>query len=238
MIPTIRSIVPCLVVVWLGAGLVSVAVAESAPADRGFLGFRFELEPFEAPLTEMVVTGLYPGGPAERAGLRVGDRVQRLNGVAFRFTTVAQARSAFDWVVVGEPVDVTVERSDEAGSKTSELRLTPDPLPAAVFDYEDRARSQAAMRDAILALRQGARRGGALLEIERRSVDELVLRIDPGAAAEERLDPSVLGLPLFARVAPQIIALKTGERLALDLVVDGERLVVRPRVRSDASVEH
>ena len=110
------------------------AEAETAEvAARGFLGFHFA---YRASLEVLEVLALYPEGPAEKAGLRVGDRVTEVNGVRFRFTSELELNEAFDWIRPGETVELTVER----GGGVETLALVASELPESIRRRKDEKR--------------------------------------------------------------------------------------------------
>lgn len=84
---------------WLALGLLASSMPAQA-AERGFIGVRYDyaVEGFllNPRLTEVVITGVVPGSPADHAGIGVGDRVVEVNGHAIRgarlLSFVAQAR--------------------------------------------------------------------------------------------------------------------------------------------------
>ena len=82
---------------------------------RGWLGVSVEPVnaqlPSGAPIESLVVSGIAPAGPAEKAGIRIGDIITHINGepvIDGRITTreIAQLRP-------GESVDITVQRGEE-----------------------------------------------------------------------------------------------------------------------------
>lgn len=88
-------------------------------ARRGVLGLRLDLQ---APITSGVgVRSVTPGGPADRAGLRAGDVIVRVDGVALdRPETLSQMRFRASWEV---RVDVLRDGVSHA------LRVVPDGRP-------------------------------------------------------------------------------------------------------------
>ena len=83
----------------------------------GITGYRKRL----GPEAELLIHGLVPGGVAERAGLRAGDRILTIDGhVAFEY-----GRDELEEVFgAPEPVVLAVQRGDE----TLEVTLKPEPL--------------------------------------------------------------------------------------------------------------
>jgi regulator of sigma E protease len=78
--------------------------------------------------TEPVISGLMPGSPAERSGLRVGDRFEIANGKPVRrFEDIAVLLDS----IKGAPVPLVVRRG------TADVHLT---LPAVKYDPDDLGR--------------------------------------------------------------------------------------------------
>lgn len=80
----------------------------------------------EAPL--VVVTDVWPGSPAEKAGLRPGDRVLRVNGVQI---SPWQFRSLSQRLQPGDPMTLVVERDGEPVDLTVVAELRPDRVAVA-----------------------------------------------------------------------------------------------------------
>jgi serine protease Do len=73
----------------------------------------------------LVVTRVDPSGPAARAGLRVGDRIRRVNG---RVTnTVDDAQGSIYGAQVGDQLAIDYERDGKAGSLRITLEEAPKP---------------------------------------------------------------------------------------------------------------
>ena len=68
------------------------------------------------------LTSVHPGGPADRAGLRAGDRILSIGG-----TRIADSENPFFALRAGEPVRVVFERAGASSSAS----ITPAPLWAA-----------------------------------------------------------------------------------------------------------
>ncbi len=70
-----------------------------------------------------LIVAVHPGGPAQRAGFQVGDRILAINGiVATRFAEIIRMTAAIE---VGQPVIYRLGR----GSATSETTLVMDAIP-------------------------------------------------------------------------------------------------------------
>lgn len=79
------------------------------------------------------VDAVTPGGPAERAGLRAGDTITRIDGKPAG-TRDGASRNALWHAQAGKPIRLAVDR----GGKVHELRVTPERLQAS--DWQDIAR--------------------------------------------------------------------------------------------------
>ena len=103
----------------------TASTAQESPGQRGFLGFLFG---FHNGTESLEVLQLYPGGPAEVAGLEVGDVVVAFNGVSFRFASEIEARRAFDWIETGESIDLTVSRDGKEVVLSLVASRLPEPI--------------------------------------------------------------------------------------------------------------
>ncbi|HEX2814055.1 MAG TPA: RIP metalloprotease RseP [Sphingopyxis sp.] len=73
---------------------------------------------YGVPMTPPVVGGVQPGSAAEAAGLRVGDRIARINGQAMDTFGDIQRTVAYD---LGRPAEIEIER----GADRVDVRLQP-----------------------------------------------------------------------------------------------------------------
>lgn len=111
------------------ASMLSAAAAVAAPgaapngAQRGYFGWTWELTPEG---TAVLVTEV-PGGPAQRAGVRVGDSVVAFNGAGFKFDSNLAMLRGLEWVRPGVPVELALVRA----GKNLKIILVPDPFPTA-----------------------------------------------------------------------------------------------------------
>jgi hypothetical protein len=88
-----------------------------------FTGFSLEDSHFAASKA-LSVYALWIGSPADRAGLRVGDRVTHMNGV--RLTTLRQACTVFAAVAVtGDSLVLRVKPVASSGSGLARLLILP-----------------------------------------------------------------------------------------------------------------
>ncbi len=126
---------------------VSPLAAQSALPERsgtiaapqgGWIGIRVALSP-AAPTSgsrgfSVLVTGVFQGGPADRAGLLEGDRIVGVNGSAL--ANYGMWMSTLDQAAPGQSVRFTVER--QGGER--DVSLVTDPRPPSVGPALDVAR--------------------------------------------------------------------------------------------------
>jgi hypothetical protein len=96
------------------------ALSLEGPCDRPIAERKLGLHVGQNPedLTKWFATVVWPGGAADRAGVRVGDRIVSVDGAAFEPTRLA----ALDRDVAGKRVEVDVERSGQRMHFTIVLR--------------------------------------------------------------------------------------------------------------------
>lgn len=106
-----------------------------APANPGYLGATLDNMPENAQVTGVMVLKINPGGPAEKAGLAVGDRVVSLETVAV--TDLDQFARLMRNQVPGSRIKMTVERNGEPqevlvtlGQRPAAAETLPAPAPA------------------------------------------------------------------------------------------------------------
>ena len=124
-----------IVLSWCIAGIATVLFAFGAA--QYFAGPAIEIEWNRS---TGIVSSVHPGGPADRAGIREGDRIVSVGGVA-----VAGSVSPFYAIRAGAPVAITVER----GGRRSTVGVVPSTLASA------RARSMAIGGTAMLSALSG-----------------------------------------------------------------------------------
>ncbi len=116
------------------ARAVMTQIIEFGEVQRGRLGVEVadvtapvirELSLDRPPGRGSVVMGVEPGSSAERAGLKRGDIITRLNGTDVRDTRDLRNRLAL--IRRGEQVEVTYARGDR--SQTARLQLAAEPTP-------------------------------------------------------------------------------------------------------------
>ena len=161
----------------------------------------------------MTVVNIYPESPAARAGLRVGDVITHVNGVAFRFpdwtATVAQG-GPFSWVSPGERVRCTLVR----GGKTEEIEVVAAALPPEAAE-ERRQHQEKLIERRGPEVFDALARKGTLLRVERKAASGPLVVAADGLASDDAaalaffLDGSRLRL-LFTR-------LQAGETMKLRL---------------------
>lgn len=92
---------------------VLVGQVQGRPTAPGWVGLKFREIPREAPGQtgpRVLVYAVYPGSPAEEAGLRAGDRILRLNGVRASFPIIQSLSTRIE---PGDPWAFTVDRDGE-----------------------------------------------------------------------------------------------------------------------------
>jgi M6 family metalloprotease-like protein len=92
--------------------------AVGTPAVAGFVGLVVGADEKGRPVVEEVADG----SPAEQAGLKPGDPIEKVNGT--EVATAAAARDRLRGLTVGEPVTVTVRRDGQP----SDVAVTPRPV--------------------------------------------------------------------------------------------------------------
>jgi serine protease Do len=98
-------------------------LAEYARVRRAYLGLTTELTVPEGAKPSAVVSSLVAGGPAESAGVRVGDDIVSIGGRAT--PSPGAVRLAVEFAAVGAPIVVSIRRDGQ----TIDLEVTPTPTP-------------------------------------------------------------------------------------------------------------
>lgn len=98
--------------------------AAGAEGPRAFFGFVTHYETSASGQGAVLVRSVVPSGPAERAGLRAGDRIVAFNGVTFTFADEYQYMRSLEVFESGRKLTLTVDR----GGQKMLAELTPEPL--------------------------------------------------------------------------------------------------------------
>lgn len=101
-----------------------LAKMAAALKDRGWVGI--EMDDGSGRLT---LTRVVPGSPAEAAGLRAGDVLVALNGVAFGKENEAKVKAAYKAMTPGAKITYTVQRE----GKDREVEVALGKLPPEVM---------------------------------------------------------------------------------------------------------
>lgn len=200
----------------LFAGLLLQAPSPAAEEPAvGFLGIGFEQLTGEP--NPVRVFALYPGGPAERAGLRVGDLIVALDGGALRPLDHREALAAFRRFRPGEEVVVTVQRGD----RTFEASVTATDLPPEVARHQER------MLNASTESADGAMQLLRLLELasefELRRIDAngFEIRLGPAYTTAMEVSPELLAaLGTIGPIARALPGLQPGARMRFSMTHD------------------
>lgn len=153
---------------WLLAGLLSLMAAVTAPAAAGdaWLGISvsYQMDPSTGG-GRMTVATVYPEGPAATAGLKVGDVITEVHGVAFQFpdwtATVAKG-GPFTWVRSGERVRFSVSRH----GKAEVVEIVAAEMPPKIVEERRRHQEKVLVRRGPELLDRLARQG-SLLRLKR-----------------------------------------------------------------------
>ena len=95
------------------------------PEKAGWFGFRLEYQKYHR-RPWLIVAGLEPGGPAERAGLRLRDLIVSIDGSPVSFPRYVEALAFFLSVEPGKTVRLEVVREGQRFT----IPIAPEPLPA------------------------------------------------------------------------------------------------------------
>jgi carboxyl-terminal processing protease len=116
------------------------------PIPESYVGVGIQLD------TEMkggwYIRDVIPQGPAEAAGLRAGDRIDRVDGVSVRGMELDELSRRVRGLV-GTRVTLTIERYSEAG--TQDFTLTRQPIYPVQITYEDLGGGVALVRIPLFA---------------------------------------------------------------------------------------
>ncbi|MCG3128548.1 MAG: hypothetical protein CHACPFDD_03437 [Phycisphaerae bacterium] len=166
------------------------------------------------------VTAIRPGSPAERAGVRAGDRVVRLNGQPLSDSIDYYARLLRQ--KPGSKLNLQLQRGDKAVTVAVPLEELPKPDGAKL--------AQALLGVTLAPVPQRLRRE---LELPR-SVAFAIAQVEPGSPAERaRLRPGDIVVRLGGMQAPDSEALGN----ILEQVTPGERIVFQViRTTDDSAI--
>lgn len=122
-----------LTVLWTSPLLSESRNAEEIPrAERGWLAFGYHLgqEPGSSVSTFLIVHKLVPEGPADSAGLQVGDVVTHIDEETISFSSSLEALNYFARIKPGQKVGFRVRRPEGV----VQLELVAQPMPQKTYD--------------------------------------------------------------------------------------------------------
>jgi S1-C subfamily serine protease len=94
---------------------------------RGWVGLELDTE---KGTSQMIVTRVVPGSPAEASGFKVGDRLVSFNGIELKEANEAALQQARTGMNPGKQVTYKVERSSAMRELTVTLATVPDDVVA------------------------------------------------------------------------------------------------------------
>lgn len=109
--------------------------ALSGAPSPGWVGINVRVTEKTGEPALVVITDVWPGSPAEKAGIQAGDRVLRVNGVEI---SPRQFRSVSQRLQPGDPMSLVVERDGDR----LDLTVVAEPRPARVAVAPQRLRSE------------------------------------------------------------------------------------------------
>ena len=122
-----------------------------ADTQRGMLGFQFHYQDEASDPTYaepwLYVHHIVAGGAAERAGLRAGDVIVKINDEKFRFESGSEIMEFFAHFRVNEKVTLLVRRMSE--EKT--IEIIPDPMPKETLEALEKIYSEQKERERLEA---------------------------------------------------------------------------------------
>ncbi len=96
--------------------------------NKGWVGIEMKKDEATGALT---VTRVIPDSPAERAGLKAGDRMVAMNGVALGEKNETALKAQYETMKPGNKVTYTVARGEYKKDVTVELGVLPEEVLAA-----------------------------------------------------------------------------------------------------------
>ncbi|HEV8335448.1 MAG TPA: PDZ domain-containing protein [Candidatus Polarisedimenticolia bacterium] len=94
----------------------------------------------------LTVTKIAPGGPAEKAGFQVGDRIVSINGVALPSGNEEKLKALKEGMKIGDTVTYEVSRNGQNVTLQAGLTKIPDDALAAMIEKHQKEEHQVARK--------------------------------------------------------------------------------------------
>jgi len=203
-------------------GILAKEPAQGTKAEnrRGAVGYRayYEFYGEEKP-GRFRIHSTTPGGPADKAGLQEGDLIIAFNGVGFRFADELERLEAFDWISIGDTVELTVLRD----AKTLILELIAGEMREDLFQELEELKNQHRYSRQASLLQHLGRGEGAVVNVSH-DASTHELRFSSAGQPEK----SFQYMDAFLATMPPLVdlfnRLKPGDRCGLGLKMTGNRM--------------
>jgi carboxyl-terminal processing protease len=151
------------------------------------------------------VIAVVPQSPAERAGLRVGDVIEYINGQATRDLGLYDVKTLLEGPS-GTPIELSL-----INRKTTKLKLVPGEVPVAPIESKIIENQMGYLKVPILTVGQGARVETALRDLVRKGARALVLDLRGSAGGTPSEGVAVANLFLAEGTIARLLGRKDQE---------------------------